>query len=198
MRWGSTAEGRYRFKRKMRNNAQSYSGHSDVIRDVRIVRSGQALVESMVALCVLTMGFLGVMGLLARSLSVSRVAADEYVGANLASEGIEIVKNLIDAHTIQELPWSGGFEHGKDYELDYRTDWDSAPLPAYGDNFLNYDSETHLYGYATGQPSRFKRRITIVRPSADEVVARSVVTWITRGGAEFSVDVEDHFYNWRE
>jgi hypothetical protein len=157
---------------------------------------GQALVESMIALGALTIGFLGVMGLLSRSISVFRVTADQYTGSYLASEGIEIVKNLIDARTIRGQTWGLGIEN-KEYEIDYTTDWDANPPREFNGTKLNYDPVSHLYGYAAPQATSFVRKIHIRRPSADEIAVNSIVSWTTRGGGQFEVDVENHFYNWR-
>ena len=50
----------------------------------------------MVAITVLTVGFLGISSLLSQSLALNRVTTNEITATYLASEGIEIAKNLID------------------------------------------------------------------------------------------------------
>src|SRR3989344_7063024 len=101
-------------------------------------RGGQLLVEAMVALGVITVGLLGMLELLSNSLSLNRVAADQYTGTYIASEGIEIIKNLIDKNVIAGAPWNTGFSNGF-YEADYTNV--SLPLAPFGaGRFINVDS----------------------------------------------------------
>ena len=59
-------------------------------------RGGQSLIEVMVAVTALTVSFLGISSLLSQSLALNRVISNEATATYLASEGIEIAKNLID------------------------------------------------------------------------------------------------------
>ena len=59
-------------------------------------RRGQSIIEAMVAISILTTGFLGIFALLSKSFFLSRVVADETTATYLASEGMEITKNIID------------------------------------------------------------------------------------------------------
>ncbi|MEK7182766.1 MAG: prepilin-type N-terminal cleavage/methylation domain-containing protein, partial [Patescibacteria group bacterium] len=58
--------------------------------------TGQTLVELMIAMSVMSVGLLGVFAVLSQSLGLNRVVANQYVAANLAAEGIEVVKNIAD------------------------------------------------------------------------------------------------------
>lgn len=105
-------------------------------------RRGFFLVEVMVALGVVVVGFLGIVALLSSSLGVNRQVADTYVANYLAMEGVETVKNLIDANYLwcqnpansgtpackssTGLPtngWNCGFVSGGNFEIAY----DSMP-----------------------------------------------------------------------
>ncbi len=154
--------------------------------------SGQIIIESMIAITVVTVGLLGMFALLSRSLSLTRIVADQYVGANLASEGIELVKNIVDRNTIQFRPWNENASPG-DYEIDYN----DASLSAYSGRPLSIDTDGK-YGYDAGKSTPFVRHITISWPSPDEIKVVSRVDWTTRGGATFDATVEDSFYNWRK
>ena len=153
------------------------------------------MVEAMVALGVITVGLLGMLELLSNSLSLNRVAADQYTGTYIASEGIEIIKNLIDKNVIAGVPWNTGFSNGF-YEADYTNV--SLPLAPFGaGRFINVDSTTGSYGYGAGMTTTYKRSIEIALIGADEIRVNSLVTWSSRGAASFSVNVEDRFFNWR-
>jgi type II secretory pathway pseudopilin PulG len=155
-------------------------------------RRGQALIESIVALSVLTVGLLGIIALLSQSIGLNRSVSDNYAATYLAAEGIEVVKNIIDANQIQGRAWNYGLNDGT-YEVQY----DSTALAADQGRFLRYDPAANLYGYGPGNPTTFKRGVTITRISDDELRVVSRVTWTTRGAGSFEIVLEDHFFRWR-
>lgn len=158
--------------------------------------NGYLLVEAMIAISLLTVGFSAVFGLVSNSISLNRVVSDQFTASYLAMEGIEIVKNLIDSNYLKSNPWNQGFIDGS-YEVDYK----SANL---GDNFegsystkrLQLDSD-NFYGYQVGDPTIFERTVFIKFNSPNEMKVNSVVKWTGRGGGDFVVNLEDHFFNWR-
>lgn len=155
-------------------------------------KSGQALVESIVALSVLTMGLLGIITLLSQSLGLNRSVSDNYTATYLGTEGIEVVKSIIDANQIQGRAWNEGLMNGA-YEVTY----DSVSLTSNQDRFLRYEPATNLYSYAGSQATTLKRTVTIERISGDELRVLSRVTWTTRGAGSFDIVLEDHFFDWR-
>ncbi|RJP45622.1 hypothetical protein C4587_00525 [Candidatus Parcubacteria bacterium] len=156
-------------------------------------RRGQFLVEALIALGVLVVGLLGILTLLARSFFLGRVIADNYTATYLAAEGVEVVKNLIDANYIQGRPFASGFSDG-DFEVEYG----STALAPNQDQNLLFDAGTNLYGYAGSQATKFRRviRVALIGVVADEVQVNSIVSWTT-GGGSYLVDVEGRFLNWR-
>ena len=154
---------------------------------------GQFMVESMIAVSIITVGLLGILTLLSSALSLNRVVADQYKGIYLASEGIEVVKSIIDRNVILGAPtqWNLGFNNGS-FEVEYSSD-DFMPLT--GNPLLFKDG---IYSYALGGiATPYRRTITIQLIGFDEMRVNSNVTWITRGGGNFSVNLEDTFFNWR-
>ncbi|MDE2000962.1 MAG: hypothetical protein KGI60_00140 [Patescibacteria group bacterium] len=155
-------------------------------------RCGQMMIEAMVALSIVLVGLLGIFSLVSRSLSLNRVATEQYTGANLAAEGIEIVKNILDANALQKNAWNMGVAPGE-----YQVDYTSASLAQYGGVPLHYDPATGMYSYAGPETTSYNRKITVSQPSPDEIVVDSTVSWTTRDSGQFQVDLEDHFFNWR-
>lgn len=156
------------------------------------------MVEALIAITVLVVGFLGITDLLSRSLGLYRVTTDNYTATYLAAEGVELVKNLMDAGLIQNRAWGAIFPgQSAEYQIDYFTDLlVNAPQP-YTGKFLSFDPETKLYSYAPGNQGIFRRRVVIEKIGQDEIKVNSIVDWVTRGGATFSTNVESHFFNWR-
>jgi hypothetical protein len=154
---------------------------------------GQALVEAIIAIGVLLVGFMGVFTLLSQSLGLNRVVADNYTATYLAMEGIEIVKNLIDSNAIGARPWTSGLADG-----DYEVQFDSTSLSASQNRTLSFDPNQKLFGYNGSRPTAFTRTVTLAKVNANELRVTSNVAWTTRGGGSFNVNLEDHFYNWRQ
>ncbi len=145
------------------------------------------------AITIIVVGLLGIFSLLSQSLGLNRVVADRYVSSYLAAEGIEVVKNLIDNNIINNRAWNAGFNNG-DFELAYN----SVSLQPVEGKSLSFDKDNGRYGYGEGEPTRFFRTIRIeLLGGGEEIKVNSVVRWISRGEADFEVDLEDRFFNWR-
>ncbi len=170
-------------------------------------KKGQSLIEAMVALSVLTMGFLGILTLLSKSFFYNREVSDTMKATYLASEGIEIAKNLVDHDTTLGLEGLGGgwgscfaTQGPLGFEADYLTQNCNA-LTAYNGsgNFLYYDSATHFYGYtpfASAVKTNFTREIMTTQ-NGDEIIVKSIVRWNTGTITSQTIKLEAHFYNWR-
>ena len=154
--------------------------------------AGQLLIESMIGISIAVVGLLGILGLVSRSTSLNRVVSNQFIGNYLAAEGIEIVKNLIDSNIIQHKPWNEGFSNGS-FEADYT----SLTLTPNQNRPLLFDSTNNFYNYQSGTPTIFTRTINITLIGSEEIKVNSIVKWKTRGGAQFEVNLEDHFFNWR-
>lgn len=178
-------------------------------------RKGQSLIEAMVALSVLTVGFLGIISLLSSSFFYGRDISDTMKATYLASEGIELTKNLIDHDvTLNAEGLGGGWGacfalspggSSRAFEMDYTTvcDDDSTsnqPLSYSGGRPLLFDPNAHLYGYtvlANMVQTGFVRKIVLAESNdGEEITVNSIVTWTT-GFIAHSVNLEDHFYNWQ-
>lgn len=155
------------------------------------------MVEAIVAMSVIIVGLLGAFTLSSISVGLNRVVSDRYVAVNLANEGIELVKNLIDKNitTGDHVDWNAGFPVDGDYEADYDDNFSKS----YNDiDFLCFDKNNgHYYYNSECTPSNsttFKRKITIKSVSSDHVMVVSRVDWISRG-SNFDFEVQGDFYN---
>jgi len=170
-------------------NPKSYIPHSH--------NKGQLLIEAMVGLSIAMLGLLGIVSLISHSASLNRVVSNQFIATYLASEGIEITKNIIDNNIIQSNPWNSGLTTAGSFNVDYKSS-NLQDVPFDENRALLFDSATGLYSYyQKGDPTPFIRMIKIKPIGSDEIKVNSVVSWTDRGGAKFSVDLEDHFFNWR-
>lgn len=160
----------------------------------------QMLVEAMVAMGILTVAVFAIFSLLTRSTSLNRVISQQYVATYLASEGLELVKNITDSNQLScTRPWpmgavGGELGHPNVYEVDYASE---EMRPTSGQKL--YVDSNGFYGYAqTGTISPFTRTVTIETIKDNtEIRVISIVKWRGRGGVESEIRLEDHFFNWR-
>ena len=175
-----------------------------IFHDKKIsLRRGQTLIEALIALSVITMGFLGIMALLSKSFFYNRTITDRLTASYLASEGVEIAKNLIDHDGYAKLGWGNcfaGHMNGGgvgDFAFD---DTSVDCTAAYASNMrLQLDPTTHAYTYQTTAGSvatAFSRDVRVALVG-DEITVASIVTWDTGPLTSQSVRLEDHFYKWR-
>lgn len=152
---------------------------------------GQIIVESIIALAVITVGFLSLITLISNAIGLSRVNSEYYIATYLSAEGIEIIKNIIDTNVIAGKSWNDGLATDGTYEVEYN----SLSLLPNQNRFLNFDPNSKIYSYSNGQTTRFKRTIEITNINANHIKVKSTVFWTSRGGAQFQIDLEDNFYN---
>lgn len=165
-----------------------------------IKRKGQTLVETIVALSILMLSLMGLIGLLARSFALSNFVSDNYIATYLASEGIEVVKSLIDHNFAlgTSTPWNAGFSSGN-----FDVEWSSVALSPASNNKLLLNTATGLYSYQVGGTlTKFTRTIHIDLIDSNHLKVNSIVQWGSSGGITglpltSRVDLEDHFYNLR-
>ena len=82
--------------------------------------TGQVIIEALIALTLLTTGIVSILVLINSSLRTLSYTPNRYLAANLAAEGIEIVRNIIDSNIRIGKPWNTGMPSAKSsYEMDY-------------------------------------------------------------------------------
>ena len=171
------------------------------------MRKGQSLIEAMVAISILTVGFLGITTLLTKSFQLNRVAADQTKGTYLAAEGIEITKNILDYGVFNGIAtgvagWGKCFSITGYYQLDYLTnDCSITPIPfslVSSPATIYFDPASGLYSNIPvgGSIKTIFQRDVYVEYKGDEIDVHSTVTWKATAFSSQSVTLEDHFYNW--
>ncbi|MEE8131746.1 MAG: hypothetical protein V3T98_01750 [Candidatus Paceibacterota bacterium] len=158
--------------------------------------NGYLMIELMIAVSIAVIGILSILGFLSRSLGINRIVSDQFTANYLAMEGIEVVKNIIDANVIACLDgmasWNDGFTTNDSFEISYNSD----ALQLDQNRRILFDSSTGRYNYTSGNPTSFIRTININPISSEEIQVNSIVSWTTRGSGSLSVNLEDHFFNW--
>ncbi|HTY40070.1 MAG TPA: hypothetical protein VMC43_03210 [Candidatus Paceibacterota bacterium] len=179
-------------------------------------RGGQALVEVMVALTALTVGFMGIVVLLNQSLNANRMVSTEYVATYLAIEGTEAVKTVIDSNLATGQAWDTGLNSGGASAQRYTLN--PSATDVHSNSFLNplgngadvpalqYCAYAYPPGYTTycpGYPNTnsgpaFKRFITISEPNPGEIKVIAHVSTTIAGSGAYGLDIETHYFNWTQ
>jgi len=153
----------------------------------------------MVAISVMMIAMMAVFGVLSQTLSLNRVAADQYVAANLASEGIEIIKNLVDSEYDYDHPEAYVFGSsvysmlGKKCAVDINT----APNDCKSDDIIRFDEQSG-YSLDADSPTKFSRYVELSKPLGESYIkVSSTVEWRQRGGGQATITVVDTLYDWR-
>ena len=119
------------------------------------------------------------------------VVKNNLIAANLAQEGVEVIRGIRDTNWFNGVAFDTGLANGA-----YRVEWNSDTLIALGTNpFIKEDNG--LYNYSTGNNTIFRRTISILKVNAGELRIISEVTWEERGARARSSTAESHLFNWK-
>ena len=162
--------------------------------------SGFSLIEVMMAIYIIITALTGIMTLVSSINASVSVSSSKLVAANLAQEGIEVVKSIRDLNFGVNGwdDWYASISGANNYLVQYS---DTA-LRAWQDTPLKYDLATGLYGYDAGSatPFAYKRKIILTKnPSGaddNEIKVEAVVSWTEHNRSQ-TLTVEDRLWNWR-
>lgn len=162
---------------------------------------GFTLVEVLAALAMLSVAIVPTLFLSTSSLDISFSIRNNLIAANLAQEGVEVVRAIRDANWFNSVAYDSGLTT---CTTGCRVEYKSSALSPLGVNpVLTLNPSTGVYFYpdldgsiAGSVDSIFKRTITITSVSAVELKVTSAVSWTERGRAK-NVTVEDHLFNWK-
>ncbi len=159
---------------------------------------GFSLLEVMVAIFIIIIGLLGVLALISTSISGGASSTSRLIAANLAQEGIEVVKNMREAAFVADGTWNIWHSLGDTRVStgNWSVQYNSNSLDTLWNNFLKFDAASGLYSYDFGIDTSFRRAIILDKISDNQLRVSSLVTWTDRNQTQ-SITVEDMLWNWR-
>lgn len=160
------------------------------MKNFRQNMAGFTLLETIVAVGLIVVGLVSALALITNSLFYVSNIQDRLIAANLAAEGIEVVRNIRDNNWLQNLAWNNGLADG-----DYQVAYDSMLLSSFSGSPLLLDSNG-AYNYTLGAATSYVRKISIANLSNYEIRIIATVTW-QRRGITYSSSAEDHLFNWK-
>ena len=184
-----------------------------------MAQKGFTLIETTIAIMVIMIGIVGVYGIIPRVVKMAQMSSDRFIAAQLAKEGVELVRNFRDYYSLSSsvnswddliaflLPCIGtsGVNVAASTggcEIDYNDTISSAPgvfgnsLGLNANNFYEYDNIV--------KHSKFKRRIIVntAKPQGADMGSAPVndllditieVTWDSNN----RLKVFEQLYNWK-
>jgi prepilin-type N-terminal cleavage/methylation domain-containing protein len=180
-------------------------------------QAGFTILETIVAIMVLSLSISGAFSAVQQGLSQSIIAKDEVSAFYLAQEAIEIIRNKRDSNQLFRIEnpgtpntWLYGIAQDATdpcyFDKICQTDaistnfsycgvsWDSCSV-------LKQDSNSYIYGYGSGSDTNFKREIQIERVRDDingnpvEIAVTVRVSWF-KGLLPFRFEAKTILLNW--
>ena len=196
---------------KMRKNKFPISNFRFPIFNIKspISNSGFGLIEVTVSIYIITMGLFGLMSLVSQSLKIQNINKNTIIAAQLAQEGIELVRNIRDNNWRNEyVDWHSSIFTGtgvnKDYIIDYRG---RSSIDSQVDGIT--DSKTRLnihnggtyegfYTHSTTDTAEtsFSRIIEVEKENDTILTIKCIVFWEERNNPH-KYTVETKLYNWK-
>lgn len=148
------------------------------------------LLETIIALFILTAGILSVIGLILTTTRSLALTKDQTIAANLAQEGIEIVRSIRDTNWLEAEEFNNGLAPG-----DYCSDYTSSSLSLCSNFGLIWDGTGYAHGVGSQTP--FARSLHIENGADEQGINFVQVTSTVSWGASNSINTQDRLYDWR-
>ena len=181
-------------------------------RREHVPSGGFTLIETLVAVSLLTVAIVAPMSLVAQSLSAAIYARDQVTAYSLAQEGIEGVRAIRDGNILinalqgQNLGLLDGIPTGNQaFTIDATQSTASAAIQVCASNPCPpLTTDGTLYGYGSGwSATGFTRTMSaaFVGSSAisggqDAIRVSATVSWRTPGGQTRSFTIYENMYSW--
>jgi len=161
---------------------------------------GSVLLESMIAISLITVGLIGIVSFLSSSIRTSKDISQRFTAAYLAAEGIEAVKYEIEKNYQEKKV----FDAGSCIDVSCRTivTPGSSVMITEGSMFLNSLGD---FFEESGTGKGYSRQV-FIESGEDNIHVFSAVTWGVSGAQSESKEdllknahtiiVEDTFWNW--
>ncbi len=174
------------------------------------VNKGFTLIETLVAVLLLSTAIAGPLSIASKGLNATLVAKDQFIAFYLAQDAMEFIRYVRDSNTLGGGDWLTGDGAVTGIDLSdcaspngCYVDSIQSTVTACGSvcNTLNYDSAGHFFTYAGSAVSaqKFIRTVKITGTSlADEAVVTVTVSWSDVAGVTHkAVIVRENLLNWQ-
>lgn len=162
---------------------------------------GTTLVEAMVAVVILSMGLIPSLLVILLANSFSSTMSNNLIAANLAQEGVEIIRAMRDENEFSGRDFDYGLANCGQSTCVWRAEWNSTSLitETVPGTYLTIDANGVFSYSGSGMSTGFTRRILITKdpssPGCDcEIRVTVEITWPERRKIQ-TISVESHLYD---
>lgn len=158
---------------------------------------GFTLLETLVAIFVLTLAGLGPIALASYAIRSSSLSQNRIVAFYLAQEAMEYVRSKRDNNSIPGANWLNGLnscQNANGCIVDVQNDYIqgcSGTCPK-----IKYDSASGFYNQVSGSDTLFIRKVQLSRVSDYEEKISVTMSWQERFGPS-SMTLEENIFDWR-
>lgn len=156
---------------------------------------GFTLLETLVAVAVLSLALSGVLTLASMGIRSASSASKQITAFFLANESIEYVRNKRDSNLLAGSDWLNGLSACQSAEGCY-ADVLNNVMTQCGPTCpkIKFDSSQNLYNYSVGEESIFTRQILIAPVSSYEIKLTAIMSW-PQGELSRSFTLEERLFN---
>lgn len=167
---------------------------------------GFTLIETLVAVLLLTTSIAGPLTLASKGLTAALIARDQMIAFYLAQDALEYVRFLRDNNKLSGSPWLDGLDActgSSGCTLDPSSGTASAcsgtcPLI----NKYSPSTGVAYFTYTLGNPTpqQFRRTVTLAPPSTGvltEEVLTVTVSWRAQSGVTRAISVRENMLDWQ-
>jgi len=176
---------------------------------------GFTLVETLVAIVIITVGLLGAIALIIYAISVASLVKGKLIASQLAQEGVEVVRNMRDnnwlAGKIGDGNWYDGLNVGLCVPIlsgdDPSSKWGLVKITSEDDSesIVYFDKNNKFYGQSSNVPTSWqaasfnlRRWLNVSYDSTNKrLEITSHVSWSEKG-RDHSFEIKDYLYNWQK
>ena len=157
---------------------------------------GFSLIESLVAISILLLALTGTLTIASRSIIASANSRDQITAFFLGSEAVEFVRNTRDNNILVGNSWLDGLDECMSGSCTI-----DSPNNAVGNCAGTCQplliTEAGVYNQINGEPTIFRREISINEVASGREVVISVTTTWKRRLIERTLTTEERLFNWQ-
>ncbi len=167
--------------------------------------TGFTIIESLVAIAILTLAIMGAMNAAQTGLSSYIFSKEQIVSFYLAQEGFEQVRNIRDENRLNGRNWLTGLAANSSDPCYFGEACTVSPAEsavaihcgsAGSCPFVRQSASTNFYGYdSSWVATPFRREITLTAVSATEVAVTVTVNW-AKGSVSRQFKARENLLNW--
>jgi prepilin-type N-terminal cleavage/methylation domain-containing protein len=180
--------------KKIKNNKDS--------RFIKLYSKGFTLVETMVAIFILTISITTFMSIVANGLFTSRYARDEITAGYLMQEAVDYIRNDRDTNILLgTTTWANFLTRystctGNGCYIEVSDDTGPRACPQNCSMYYNENATSGpYYSYSGSTRSKFTRKIIVTNPMADEMDIEVTVSW-KRGSKDITKSLNTTLMKW--